>query len=125
MTLAVILGLSLFCVGVCAAADGSAPLACNIKAISAAERPRYNDLIKRLRIAFQDRSELADGYAYKLDTKKMTLPEVAEWITMERLCCPFLRFQLDVKANGDSQLALRGPDGTKPVLREEFPEKSK
>jgi hypothetical protein len=125
MTLTTVLGLSLLCTDVWAAADNSAPLACNIKAISAAERPRYNDLIKRLRIAVQDRNELPDGYAYKMDTKKITLPEVAEWITMERLCCPFLRFQLDVKANGDSQLTMRGPDGVKAILREEFPEKSK
>jgi hypothetical protein len=102
-----------------------APLACNIRAISAAERPRYNDLIKRLRIAVQDRKELPDGYAYKLDAKKITIQEVAEWITMERLCCPFLGFQLDVMANGESQLATRGPDGAKAILREEFPETSK
>jgi len=125
MAWATVLGLSLFCIGVCVAANDSAPLACNIRAISAAERPRYNDLIKRLRIAVHDRSELPDGYAYKLETKKITLPEVAEWITMERLCCPFLRFQLDVKGNGDSQLTMRGPDGAKAILREEFPEKSK
>ena len=41
----------------------------------------------------------------------MTLPEVAEWITMERLCCPFLAFQLDVNANGESRLTLRGRRG--------------
>ena len=125
MALATVLGLSLFCVGVCAAANDSAPLACNIRAISAAERPRYNHLIKRLRIAIQDRSELPDGYAYKLNMEKLTLPEVAEWIAMEHLCCPFLRFQLDVKGNGDSQLTLRGPVGVKAILREEFPERSK
>lgn len=111
------------CAGMLFAADESAPLACNIKAIRAAERPRYNDLVKRLRIAVQDRSELSDGYAYRLDTKKITLPEVAEWITMERLCCPFLTFQLEIKGNGDSQLTLRGPMGAKAILREEFPEK--
>src|SRR6266566_1490322 len=104
MTLATALCFSLICLGVGAAAEGSAPLACNMKAISAARRPRYNDLVKRLRIAVTYRSELSDGYAYKLDTKKITLPEAAEWITMERLCCPFLAFQLDVKGNGASQL---------------------
>ena len=123
MTLATLLCLSLVCVGVCAAAD--VPLACNLKAISTSERPRYNDLVKRLRVAVQDRNELTDGYAYKLDTKKISLPEVAEWITMERLCCPFLTFQLDVKGSGDSQLTLRGPAGAKAILREEFPENSK
>ena len=123
MRLATVLYFSLVCVGVCAATD-DAPLACNSKAISAARRPRYNDLIKRLRIAVQDRSELADGYTYRLDTKKITLPEVAEWITMERLCCPFLTFQLDVRGNGDSWLTMRGPEGAKAILGAEFPAKS-
>jgi hypothetical protein len=120
MTLAALLCLSLVCIGVCAAAD-EAPLACNLKAISAAERPRYNQLMKQLRAALQNRSELSDGYAYKLEPKKITLPEVAEWITMERLCCPFITFQLDVKGNGDSQLTLRGPAGAKAILSAEFP----
>jgi hypothetical protein len=123
MILATVLSLSVICAGMCAAAD--APLVCNIKAISATERPRYNDLVKRLRLAVTNRSELSDGYAYKLDAKKITLLEVAEWITMERLCCPFLEFQLDVKSRGDSQLTMRGPEGAKAILREEFPENSK
>jgi hypothetical protein len=41
-----------------------APIACNVKAISEAARPRYSDLVKRLRLAVKDRSELSDGYAY-------------------------------------------------------------
>jgi hypothetical protein len=50
---------------------------------------------------------------------------VAGWIAMERLCCPFLIFQLNVEANRDSRLTLRGPAGAKAILREEFPENSK
>src|SRR5580698_8783909 len=95
-------------------------LACNIQAISAVERPRYNDLVSRLRAAMRDRRELADGYSYSLDPAKITLPEVSEWITLERLCCPFLIFQLEV-AGEVSRLAMRGPSGAKAVLREEFP----
>jgi len=56
-------------------------------------------LTKRLRSAALDRSELANGYTFKLDGKAISLPEVAEWIGMERLCCPFLSFQLS--ASGD------------------------
>jgi hypothetical protein len=100
-----------------------APLACNLAAIRTAERPRYNDLVKRLRISMADRRELADGYAYQLDTKQIALPEVAEWITMERLCCPFLTFQLDATDSGDSRLTSRGPAGAKVILSEEFPGK--
>jgi hypothetical protein len=96
--------------------------ACNLKAISATERPRYNDLMKRLRSATRDRSELPDGYTFKLDSKAITLPEVAEWISMERLCCPFLTLQ--ISASGDQTdwlLKLTGPKGVKPLLQAEFP----
>jgi hypothetical protein len=98
-----------------------APIACNVKAISEAARPRYSDLVKRLRLAVKDRSELSDGYAYTLDNREITLPEVAEWITMEQLCCPFLTFQVDLTGNGDSRLTMRGPTGAKAVLLEEYP----
>ena len=120
MTLATTLYLAILCVGVCAA-EGGPPLACNLKAIAAADRPRYTELIQRLRAAVMSQNEVDDGYAYGLDAGAMTLPDVAEWITMERLCCPFLTFQLEVMSSGESRLTLRGPEGVKGILREEFP----
>ena len=100
--------------------EASPVLACNIQAISAAQRPRYNDLVSRLRSAVRARTELPDGFSYSLDPAIITLPEVSEWITMERLCCPFLIFELE-GAGEVSRLTMRGPDGVKAVLREEFP----
>ncbi len=97
-------------------------LTCNIQAISEVQRPRYNDLVSRLRAAIRDRNELPDGYRYSLDSAKFTLPEVSEWIAMERLCCPFLIFQFEAAGEGeDSRLTMRGPAGAKPLLQEEFP----
>ena len=81
---------------------------------------RYNELVFRLRSAMRDRNELAEGYSYPLDSTKITLAEVSEWITMERLCCPFLIFQLE-RVGEDSRLMMRGPDRLKAVLRAEFP----
>ena len=95
-------------------------LACNIQAIGAAQRPRYDDLVSRLRTAMRERRELPDGYSYSLDSRTITLPEAAEWITMERLCCPFLMFQLEV-AGEACRLTMSGPDGAKAILDEEFP----
>ena len=95
-------------------------LACNLKAISAAQRPRYSELVGRLRSAIRNRGELTDGYRYSLRSNEITLPEVAEWITMERLCCPFLTFQLEV-AGDNFDLTMRGREGVKAILREEFP----
>ena len=94
-------------------------LACNIKAISAVQRPRYNDLVSRLRSAMRDRVELPDGYTYLLNSAKITEPEISEWIAMERLCCPFLIFQFEVTGEG-SRLTMRGPEGAKAILQAEF-----
>lgn len=124
MKTATALCATLLCIGVCAAADkDSKPVfACNLKAISAAERPRYNELVKRIRAAIRDRSEIANGYAFKLDSKTVTLPEAAEWIVMERLCCPFLTLQLSAAGNQtDWVLTLTGPKGVKPLITAEFP----
>ena len=91
------------------------PLACCPTAISPAARPRYNELIRRLAGAVRNRTELSDGYAFDLDTS-ISLPEVAEWIAMERLCCPFLAFRLDLHPGGATELTLRGPEGAKAIL---------
>jgi len=126
MTTATALCASLLCVCICAASqqDAAPVLACNLKAVSAAERPRYNDLVKRLRAAVRDRSELPDGYSFRLEAKAVTLPEVAEWITLERLCCPFLTFQLSTSGNqADWVLRLTGPAGVKALLETEFSRK--
>jgi hypothetical protein len=37
-------------------------------------------------------------------------------IQVERLCCPFLRFDLTVPAAGPVHLALTGPPGTRELL---------
>lgn len=109
----------------CAAADEKhhpSVFACNLKAISAAERPRYNDLVKRIRTAIRSRREIANGYVFKVDSKALTLPEAAEWVSMERLCCPFLTLQLTASGNqADWLLTLTGPEGVKPLITTEFP----
>jgi hypothetical protein len=124
MTTATALFASFLCVGMCAAADKNAKpvFACNLKAISAAERPRYNELVKRIRSAIRDRNEISNGYAFKLDSKAVTLPDATEWIVMERLCCPFLTLQLSAEGNlADWTLMLSGPEGVKALIVEEFP----
>lgn len=124
MTTATALVTSFFFICSCAAAQTVATpiFACNLKAIAAADQPRYNELVKRVRAAVRGRSEVANGYAFKLDSRAITLPVAAEWIGMERLCCPFLTLQLT--ASGDQAhwlLTLTGPKGVKPLLDAEFP----
>jgi hypothetical protein len=122
MRISTALCLSLLCI--CAAGADSPPpakLACNLKAIGAAERPRYNELVKRLRSAVKERREIPTGYVFRLDSASISLPEAADWIRLERLCCPFLTLQLETSGSqADWSLTLTGPPGVKDLLRAEF-----
>ncbi len=124
MRIASVLCAALFCASVSAGDPKGDPsvFACNLKAIRAAERPRYNDLMSRLRTAIRGRRELRDGFEFRLNGSTISLSDLAEWMTMERLCCPFLTFQLSVSGNqADWWLKLTGAEGVKPLLQAEFP----
>jgi hypothetical protein len=99
-----------------------APLACNINAIPGNDQARYRDLMTRLRASIRGRTELPFGYSYTLTTESLSLPELADWVTLERLCCPFLNFLIEIDAAGVVHLTVRGPKGVKQVLEEEFPD---
>jgi hypothetical protein len=92
-------------------------LACNINAISQENLHTYKDLFRRIQAAITDRRELEDGYVFRLDGDSVSLPDVAQWISLERLCCPFFTFQLQTKGGEpDCWLTLQGPDGAKAII---------
>ncbi|HYL98942.1 MAG TPA: hypothetical protein VEZ90_08300, partial [Blastocatellia bacterium] len=67
---------------------------CNIGALSSSERARYGALGKKLLASRQAVKELANGYAFQFPSDSETIQSAAEWITMERKCCPFFGFDL-------------------------------
>ena len=90
-------------------------LVCRLDALTEVERARSAALQGELRAAMVERAELDDGWAFRL-RDGVSLPGVAEWIALERRCCPFFRFQLDVDGNdGQVWLRLTG-DGVKEFL---------
>jgi hypothetical protein len=125
MSTATQLFVCLACVSICAAAhkkEVPPVFACNLKAIKAEDRPRYQGLVTRVRAAIRGRTEMTNGYTFKLDSDAISLLETAEWINMERLCCPFLSLQLSAAGNQQHWLlTLTGPDRVKPLLDAEFP----
>ena len=124
MTISSGLGPLLFiiCAAMTIAQEGAPLFACNLKAISAGERPRYSQLVERVREAVKERTETANGYRFKIAADVIALPELGEWMAMERLCCPFLTIQLSVTGSqSDWVLTLTGPKGVKPLIDAEFP----
>ena len=95
----------------------AAPIACNLDAISPSDRPRYDTLRAMLAAAAVGKRELPDGVAVHISTDRMPLVQLAEWISFERKCCPFLDFTIDVTSNsGPVWLSLRGRAGVKEFL---------
>ena len=93
-------------------------LACNANAFNADQRVRYGEL-KRALLPKGRVSDLENGLEIALDADAQTVLNLAEFITLERLCCPFLTFTLEVNQSGTT-LKLTGPEGTASFLRHEL-----
>ena len=95
----------------------AAPIACNLDTISRRDRPRYDTLRAMLASAALGKRELPDGIAIHISTERMPLAQLAEWISFERKCCPFLDFTIDVGAeSGPVWISLTGRPGVKEFL---------
>ena len=102
-------------------ATKESPFACNVAGISAERRPRYMALAKKLVSTKQEVRELTDGYAFRFSVDASTIQDLAEFITYERLCCPFFDLEIVVeREGGPAWLRLRGREGVKEFIRIEF-----
>lgn len=97
------------------------PLACDLKAIEPGRRARHHANTQQLFAAVQERQELPDGYAFRFAAGPDLIPRLAEFINLERLCCPFFNFALIVEPeDGPIWLKLTGRDGVKQFLLAEL-----
>jgi hypothetical protein len=63
--------------------------------------------------------ELPDGLSFRFPAREYDA--VAEFVALERLCCPFLTFTLDVAPDqGPLILRLTGADGVKAFIAAEL-----
>ena len=104
-----------------ACCSSGTPLACDLTAISATDRPRYNELRRMLAAAAIGKRDLPDGIAIQIATDKIALPQLAEWISFERRCCPFFEFRIDLAPeSGPVWLTLTGRPGVREFLAAAF-----
>ena len=102
--------------------DGNeSAFACNTEALDDGQRQRYAVLFRRLGEARQEVRELPDGYEFRYPADAATIQAVAEFVTYERLCCPFFNFTLVVESEGGPlRLRLTGREGVKDFIRVEM-----
>lgn len=97
------------------------PFACDMSAIEPGRRQKHLATSEALFRAVVDIGELPDGYAFRLPNESEVLLKAAEFVSLERLCCPFLGFALEVEPeSGAVWLRLTGREGVKAFIREEI-----
>ena len=96
-------------------------IACDPHAVPPEQRERWMIVGTQLYAAVQQVQELPDGYGFRLPPHPEMLLLIAEDLNMERLCCPFLRFTLEIEPNGGSfWLRFTGGEGVKAFLQMSF-----
>ena len=98
-------------------------LICNMDVFSPAQRESHIQATTQLIQEVRSIHEVANGYEFTFPNETGFIGKIAEFISNERLCCPFLRFTLNVVSNDEPvSFLLTGPEGTQEFLRQEFRE---
>jgi hypothetical protein len=93
-------------------------LACDLAALTPEQRQRHGQLMRQLVEATESIRELPDGFEFRYRTDEGTWLLVAEYVELERRCCPFFHFALIREPDGGPvSLRMSGGDGVKPFLR--------
>jgi hypothetical protein len=99
---------------------GHLSLVCLVDALTPAERVRQRELTAQLSGTVAAIRELHDGWAFDLDRDPVTFCAAAEWIALERCCCPFLTFGLEWSGASVISLRLTGSPPAKDFIRDTF-----
>ena len=94
---------------------------CDFTAITTEERDRYQEFEKLLFHKIKSIDEVRNGYALSFPMTPENFTLMAEFVTYEGRCCPFLSFAL--KSNSGEDLAILeiiGPEDAHQFIRAEL-----
>ena len=98
-------------------AEKVSSFACDMSAIEASQRGQHIATIDELFRDAVEIRELPNGYAFRLPNESGVLLKAVEFIALERLCCPFFGFAIEVGSEGGALwLSLTGREGVKPFI---------
>ncbi|HLZ29625.1 MAG TPA: hypothetical protein VKV73_20090 [Chloroflexota bacterium] len=84
-------------------------IACTPEAIPSHLRERWLSSGKAVFAATAEVRELDDGYACRLPSDADTFGKLAEYVSLDRLCCAFVHWTIDVEPDGGPLwLSMRG-----------------
>jgi hypothetical protein len=99
------------------------PIACNLKTLTCEQRKELHRIGEHVISAITTCRELSDGYAFRVEPTKAPLIDVAQWLDLWRLCCPFYEFQIDFHAaDGSVRLSVKGRPSVKEYTPVDVPQ---
>ncbi len=101
----------------------TSPIACvrDLGVFGNEQRVRHQRIRGELHEAIQGIQELPDGYAFSFPGETSLFLRIAEWITLESLCCPFFKIALELDPERRRiWVRLTGREGVKEFLELEL-----
>ena len=95
------------------------PVVCDMGAFSPDERQRYQTLRTKVMNGIEEVFETPSGFRGRVG-QGIQAGEIAEWMSLERRCCPFLDLGLRLTKDRAQWLELQGGPDAKELLRAEF-----
>ena len=97
--------------------EAEMPIACNLGALTQVEQGRRALLAAELRRNIVRVSDLPNGFELIVGSRGSTAIDIVEWFLLERRCCPFLCFSLELGPGIDAlRIRLSGRTGVKAFL---------
>jgi hypothetical protein len=94
------------------------PIACALDKTQFEERKA---LVDRLAQHAAERKAIPNGFALRFGRESGLVSQLASLIELERACCPFLTFRIDVRAGDSVWLELTGPVAAQEIILELIP----
>jgi hypothetical protein len=95
---------------------------CDLTVMNDEQRARHMQIAHELMA--EDRQEIVEldnGFAFRFAADSTTCVKIAQFISSERLCCPFFNFALEVPENsGAMWLRITGREGVNQFIQSEL-----
>lgn len=96
-------------------------VACDLGALSPEERAREAELLSELKAVLGEPEETENGFRFAVPPDPARVGRLGELLALERLCCPFLGFDLAVPADrGEVTLHVYGDAAARTFIRSVF-----
>lgn len=96
------------------------PFACEISKLDREARFREQALLAWFRDTYIEATWTGSEYRFSIAADQQSLGDLGDFLALERLCCPFLTFRLEVARGDEAILMITGRTGVQEFIDATF-----